>query len=375
MNRNVRHVILDRDGVLNAEPPDGGYISEPSQFHWLPGSLDALRALKSRRIRVTIATNQSGIGRGLLSRDQLQRIQQKMDEDAAGAIRAHFVCPHAPEANCDCRKPRAQLIFRAIESSGVPSAQTLLVGDDMRDLLAARHAGIKAILVRTGKGRSHEQSARNQGVEVFDDLRAVVESLSVQEAQINVPRLAQHLDDHLETVKRSRTSLVEPLEKAARLIIDSMSAGGKLIACGNGGSAADADHFVAEIVGRFSYDRRALPAVALGGSPASLTAIANDYGYAHVFRRQVAALARPGDVLIAISTSGRSENVVNAAREAHAQGCWVVALTGESDSPLSACADFTLRAPSTNVAHIQEIHAICLHALARVIEEALVVNV
>jgi D-sedoheptulose 7-phosphate isomerase len=144
---------------------------------------------------------------------------------------------------------------------------------------------------------------------------------------------------------------------------------GKLLVCGNGGSAADAQHFAAEMVGRFERERRALPAIALSTDTSAITAIANDFGYEHVFARQVDALARKGDVLIVISTSGRSPSVLAAATRGRALGCHVVALTGEAGDTLGGIADTWLAVPSTKVARIQEIHELCLHAAAQAVEE------
>ncbi|MBV8495880.1 MAG: SIS domain-containing protein [Gammaproteobacteria bacterium] len=142
-----------------------------------------------------------------------------------------------------------------------------------------------------------------------------------------------------------------------------MRAGGKILACGNGGSAAHAQHLVAELVGRFREDRRALPAIALTADSATLTALGNDFGYGEVFARQVRALARSGDLLVAISTSGNSANVIAAARTARDLGCSVLALTGAGGGELAGHADLVIAAPSADVARIQEVHTLAIHAL------------
>ena len=134
--------------------------------------------------------------------------------------------------------------------------------------------------------------------------------------------------------------------------------------CGNGGSAADSQHLAAEIVGRFRRERRGLPSIALTTDTSILTSVANDYGYERVFARQLEALARPGDVLFAISTSGNSANVVQAAQTARRLGCQVVGLTGARGGQLASHADLLVQAPSTVVARIQEIHTLCIHAIA-----------
>ena len=179
----IRHLILDRDGVLNREAPAGGYILRPEEFQWLPGALPALALLHGAGIRLSVATNQSGVGRGLMSATDLEAVHARMRREAAaagGELDAVFACPHAPEAGCDCRKPAPGLILRAIAAAGVDPAQTLLAGDDLRDLQAARAAGIRAVLVRTGKGARAERGAATlmTDVAVYDDLQQLAHTLA-----------------------------------------------------------------------------------------------------------------------------------------------------------------------------------------------------
>lgn len=172
-----------------------------------------------------------------------------------------------------------------------------------------------------------------------------------------------------DAVMRAATTLSPLLEQAIGELHGCLASGHKILACGNGGSAATAQHFVAELVCRFQDDRRALAAVALTADTAVLTAAGNDYGYGRVFARQVEALARPGDVLLAFSTSGRSANVVAAAQAARASGCRIVAFTGVDGGELAPLADIAWRAPSAVVARIQEVHDVCVHAIAQALEE------
>jgi D-glycero-D-manno-heptose 1,7-bisphosphate phosphatase len=175
-----RHVILDRDGVLNREAESGDYVREPSQFHWLPGALEGLTILRRAGIRLSVATNQSGVGRGLMNLEQLAAVHARMQADAAahgGALDAVLVCPHAPEEECVCRKPAPGLIRAAIERAGICAGESLVVGDDQRDLEAARRAGVAAALVRTGKGRQTEQLLCGAGVPAYDDLSQLAREL------------------------------------------------------------------------------------------------------------------------------------------------------------------------------------------------------
>src|SRR5690348_6236504 len=157
---------------------------------------------------------------------------------------------------------------------------------------------------------------------------------------------------------------------AAELVRDTVLAGRKVLLCGNGGSAADAQHIAAELVGRFVRERRPLPAIALTTDTSALTAIANDYGYEQVFARQVEALGAPGDVLIAITTSGTSKNVVAAVAAARARGMKVVGLTGAKGAAFVASCDAGVAVPSLVVARIQELHIAIGHILCEVVDEA-----
>ncbi len=168
-----KHVILDRDGVLNQEAPDRGYILEPAQFSWIPGALEGLAQLRRAGIYLSVATNQSGVGRGLMTPAQLEAVHERMRAEASrhgATLDAVFYCPHAPEDACLCRKPAPGLIREAIASSGIPASHTLLIGDDLRDLEAAARAGVKAALVRTGKGHQTEAMLGSRELPIYDDL-------------------------------------------------------------------------------------------------------------------------------------------------------------------------------------------------------------
>ena len=174
--------------------------------------------------------------------------------------------------------------------------------------------------------------------------------------------------DHSAVTARAALELPPVLERAVTAMHGCLRAGGKILACGNGGSAADAQHLAAELVGRFREERRALPAIALTADTALLTALGNDYGYQRVFARQVEALARRGDVLLAFSTSGNSPNVVDAAQTARRLGCTVIGFTGAGGGKLAGHVDVLLRAPSSTVARIQEIHTLCIHVLCEALD-------
>ena len=152
------------------------------------------------------------------------------------------------------------------------------------------------------------------------------------------------------------------------MICDALAGGGKVLLCGNGGSAADAQHIAAELVGCYEKQRRSWPAIALTTDTSALTAVSNDLGYEQVFARQVAGLAQPGDVLIAISTSGKSKNVLRAAEAGREKGCKLIALTGATSDPLAALCDVAVAVPSTRTARVQEAHITIGHLWCEMVD-------
>lgn len=179
-------------------------------------------------------------------------------------------------------------------------------------------------------------------------------------------RMSSHFDDAIDTFKASSQSLAQPLAAAVDLLFSALANNNKILACGNGGSAADAQHFIAELVGRFERDRLPLAGIALNTDTSILTAVSNDYGYDHIFERQVMALGQPGDILVAISTSGNSPNVLRSIEAAHDREMNVVALSGKGGGKMNDIlldTDIHLCVPHDRTMRIQEVHIILLHAL------------
>ena len=177
-------------------------------------------------------------------------------------------------------------------------------------------------------------------------------------------------DEHLQVAKTLQ-SLSASVSRAVDLIYSALAANGQLFVAGNGGSAADAQHIAAELTGRFLLERRPFRAMALHGNTSALTAIGNDYGYEHVFARELSAHARPGDVLLAMSTSGNSRNILCAIEAAHQYKVHVVGLTGESGGQMAAKCDLCLCVPSKSTARIQEMHITIGHAICELLEARL----
>ena len=179
-------------------------------------------------------------------------------------------------------------------------------------------------------------------------------------------RVRQLFEDSLATHQDSQDRLSEAIARAGTMLAQALSDGRRVLSCGNGGSAADAQHFAAELIGRFEKEREALPAVALSTDTSALTAIGNDYGFDRVFSRQVEGLGQEGDILLAISTSGNSPNVVQAIEAAQSKKMRVIALTGRDGGTMCGQmseSDIELRVPSDSTARIQEVHILILHCL------------
>ena len=178
-------------------------------------------------------------------------------------------------------------------------------------------------------------------------------------------------DEHLEVAK-ALPGLASAVSTAVDIIHTSLAAGGQLLIAGNGGSAADAQHIAAELTGRFLRERRPLRAIALHANSSALTAIGNDYGFEHVFARELSAHARPGDVLLAISTSGNSQNILRAIEAARQSKVIVIGLTGDSGGQMRTACDLCLCVPSKSTARIQEMHITIGHTICEIVEERLV---
>jgi D-sedoheptulose 7-phosphate isomerase len=179
-------------------------------------------------------------------------------------------------------------------------------------------------------------------------------------------RVRNHFFDSIETKKKAAETMPEDIVRAINLMHHALTSEKKILACGNGGSAADAQHFAAELVGRFERERRELPAIALSTDSSILTAIANDYSYEVIFSKQVRALGQAGDVLLGISTSGNSANVIAAIEAAHLKGMSVIAFTGKDGGKIKNSlknSDVHLCVPADRTARIQETHLLLLHCL------------
>ncbi len=363
-----------------------GHLTAAEQVELLPNALAGLRRLRALNLGLVVVTNQSVIGRGLLDADGLARIHGRLAELLAhGGVRLDgiFICPHPPEAGCECRKPRTALVRRAAAELGFDPAASFVIGDKDCDIDLGRAVGATTLLVRTGYGARHLAEGLAKPQLVAEDLMEaamLIEHLVEDGGRELFPglchgaasRLRTHLLGSISTKQQLLKYCEQEILGAAAHIAECLRQGGKVLLCGNGGSAADAQHVAAELVSVLTVDylRPGLPAIALTTDTSVLTASANDFGFAGIFERQVQALGRPGDVLVGISTSGNSENVLRAMRYARENGLRTVALTGCSGGKLAPLADAAIRVPSTVVQHIQEAHITIGHILCDLVERA-----
>ena len=190
-----------------------------------------------------------------------------------------------------------------------------------------------------------------------------------------ISRINKNFQDSISTKQLAAEIMAEPISRGAQAVTQCFLSGGKVLSCGNGGSAGDAQHFSSEMLNRFEMERPGLPAVALTTDSSTVTAIANDYNYNQIFSKQVTALGHAGDILLAISTSGNSENVNMAIDAAHEREMTVIALSGKSGGEMTArlaLNDIEIRVPSESTARIQEVHLLVIHCMCDLVDHQLI---
>ena len=184
--------------------------------------------------------------------------------------------------------------------------------------------------------------------------------------------IKNEFNEHIETSKKTMEACIDDIEIASNICIDSLKNGNKILIFGNGGSAADAQHIAAEIIGRYKTERKGLAAIALTTDSSALTSIGNDFGYEEIFKRQVEALALPGDTLIGISTGGSSKNVINALKIAKQIQCKTIGLSGKSGGEFNSVCDINIVVKAQDTARIQEMHILIGHTICHLIDHAFV---
>lgn len=392
-SRKRRFVLLDRDGTVNVEK---GYLSKPDQLEMVYGAVDALRKLRRLGLGLAVITNQSGLARGYFDRSRLESIHERLRKHLAdGGVNLDgvYFCPHSPEDNCACRKPAPGLVYQAADELGFQPEQCFLVGDKLSDIELGKVVGATTFLVCTGYGSQLAPNERAGADYVVADLTEAADMieklleknevrnpvpqdwkspLQKQRDEMNMQeRIRRYLLESAAAHQRVAEASADSIAQGAKVIADSLTEGGKLLICGNGGSAAQSQHMAAEFVSTLNkhFARPALAAIALTTDMSILTAISNDFGFAGVFERQVEALGRPGDVLLAISTSGNSENTVRAVEAAKRRQMRTIALVGSAPGKLGQAASLAVTVSDTDTQHIQEVHLAIEHLLCTLIEE------
>ncbi len=267
-------------------------------------------------------------------------------------------------------------IIQLCDRLAVPASRVCFVGDADRDALAFGSVGLSlapADASTRARAKAHRVlSARGGNGAVAEAVELI---FSLRESEQQRGHAEQSLRRVIEESIRAHQKLLEEsvgsLAEVARVLTLCLRSGGKVLFCGNGGSAADAQHVAAELVGRFAIEREPFPALALTTDTSILTAVGNDWDFKDVFARQVRAHARAEDVVVGISTSGRSPNVVRALEAARERGARTIAFVGRNGGPIAKAADLVFRAPDTSTARVQELHILAWHGICELVEAAL----
>lgn len=364
-------VLLDRDGTINVER---NYLSDPDDIELIPNAAAGLRMMQELEFRLIVVTNQSAVGRGYFDMARLDTIHDRLGEllaDEGVLLDGIYVCPHTPDDACSCRKPASGLVEQAAAELGFEPSEAFIVGDKACDIELGQAVGATTILTRTGYGREEEHSGTTWPDFIVEDL---VEAAGLIGSTAGLStRLRRHVLASI-AAKHGVLARCEPsILDAVDAIVASLRRGGKLLICGNGGSAADAQHLAAEFVSLLNvrFPRPGMAALALTTDSSFLTAYSNDFDFSGVFERQIQALGRSGDVVLGISTSGNSENVVRGLGYANEHGMATIALTGGTGGAMAKIADTAIRVPSIKVQHIQEAHIVIEHVLTDLVERAL----
>jgi len=387
----ARLVVLDRDGTINVEKQ---YLSDPCQVELIDSAAEGIRLLREMGLKTVVVTNQSAVDRGYFDLQALDRIHRRLSEllQMEGTeLDAIYFCPHRPEENCACRKPGVELLEQAARDFGADLREAFVVGDNSCDIEMGRRVGATTFLVKTGYGLQTLNQQGNSADYVVNDLLEAAQAMQdivnggaspvrqqprPAELWQGQERWRQQIQSQLRESARLKHEIedacTDAVLTAAETIAQSLATGGKVLLCGNGGSAADCQHIAAEFVGRMGNpDRPALPALALTTDTSSLTAIGNDYGFEDVFRRQVEVVGRSGDVLVVISTSGNSANLIRAVTTAKERGITTVGLLGRGGGALASLVHLAIVVPSDNTQRIQEGHITLGHIICDLVERML----
>ena len=350
MVKPIRLVALDIDGVLTDGTASLG--EDPCKriaFH----DLDAVTALRRAGLEIALVTGES----------------DAMVDAVAGRFGIALVVRGA--------KDKAAALTELARECGVELAEVCYVGDSDRDAPALALAGLglaPADATPAARAAADRVLGARGGAGAAAEAARLVLGLAAVAAGTEQRRteIARIVADSIEAHRRLLDGPLEVLARVAYELVAAIASGRKVLLFGNGGSAADAQHVAGELVGRFACESEPWPAIALTTDTSILTCVGNDWSFAEVFRRQVRALARPGDVAVGISTSGRSENVLRGLAAARERGAVTIGFTGSRPGPLAEATDVCFCAPADATPRIQELHLLAWHAICEVVERELV---
>jgi histidinol-phosphate phosphatase family protein len=379
-------VLLDRDGTIIV---DHGYVGSVDRVEFIDGSIDAIAALNAAGIPVAVVTNQAGVARGLYGIEDVQQVHKHMIAELArhGAhVDLWLFCPYHPDGSVEAfarssadRKPGPGMALAAAKALDLDLTASWVVGDRVSDLGMARAVGARPLFV--GPNTSPEADVAS-----FPDLAAAVGHI-LAEAKAGAPqkppdraKFPAHRFEQAEEfggayvaelARAFATVDLAEIRRAAEILTAAYRRDAVVFSCGNGGSASIANHLQCDHVKGVRTGTDLTPrVVSLSTNVELLTAIANDLSYDSVFEYQLQSQARPGDVLIAVSSSGRSPNIVRALEWAHAHGMQTIALTGFDGGKARRTAAVSVHVDSGNYGVIEDAHQSCMHLLAQYVRQS-----
>ncbi|MGN6576023.1 MAG: HAD-IIIA family hydrolase [Nocardioides sp.] len=380
-------VLLDRDGTIIE---DAGYVGSVERVKFIDGSVEAIAALNAAGIPVAVVTNQAGVARGYYGLEDVDAVHAHIVRELAGAgahVDKWLFCPYHPDGVVDAfartsadRKPNPGMAVAAAQALGLDLSNSWVVGDSAVDVALARAVGARPLLVG---GPSDDPD-----VESVADLAAAVDII-LRDHRGPAPRMAapspaarfpaQRYDSaeifarhYADEITRALATIdVAEIDAAAKVLNAAYDRDAVVFACGNGGSASIANHLQCDHVKgvRTGTDLHTR-VVSLSSNVELLSAVANDIGYESVFEFQLQSQARPGDVLVAISSSGRSPNIIRALEWASAHGMYSIGLTGFKGSPARELATVSIHVRSTNYGIVEDAHQACMHLLAQYVRQS-----
>ena len=361
-----RVALIDRDGVIIE---DTGY---PKTAKFIRGAEELVRSVAEAGYEIAVITNQSGICRGILDKKTVEDINEKVKEFIAhitGAEPLVLYAPDHPKRPTNRRKPETGMFEEALKELKVEdrdSIKCVCIGDKDSDIIAGKLFGCYTVKIgQRGYAKPDTTLEKPQAIpkDVLEGVPPRIQLLT------NTARMFEAEAEYLAHISLETAKYwSSEIAAAAEIVSRAIAAGKIIIAAGNGGSAADADHFVGELIGRFKKERRGLPAISGGSSLAALTAIANDYCYEKVFSRVIESFAESVGACILLSTSGNSKNIIEAVETCKKHGIPTICLLGKDGGRCAQICDIAIVVPSWSTPHIQEIHKRILHFIAEVVE-------